>query len=59
MELDEIIQRLQQAFQLEKAKQLLEPNFRELNIRTGSHSTGFCYYASEAIYILTGGKVGG
>jgi hypothetical protein len=51
----EIIRILQTAFENDNIKrQVLEPNWYQLNIETGIASTGFCFSASEVLYRLTG-----
>jgi hypothetical protein len=52
-----VINQLLIAFCNEEIKrQVLEPVWFQLNIETGIHSTGFCFSASEVIYLLTGGS---
>ena len=51
----EIIRILQTAFENDNIKrQVLEPNWYQLNIETGIASTGFCFSASEVLFRLTG-----
>lgn len=55
--LNEIIQRLKQAFEEDNVKRVvLQPEWYRKNVESGIHSTGFCYAASEVIYRLDGGK---
>jgi len=56
MELDIIIVALKKAFKSEEIKKaVLDDHWYRLNIKTGIHSTGFCFAASEVIFRLNGG----
>lgn len=39
--------------------ELLKPNWKKINIKSGIHTTGHCYAASEALYYLIGKKTSG
>lgn len=57
MNLEEIVSKLKEAFKRNNVKKaVLKPDWYEKNIKSGIHSVGFCYAASEVIYRLTGGK---
>jgi hypothetical protein len=57
MDIVEIFTKLRKAFEDDEIKRnVLTPEYYEENIKSGIHSTGFCYYASEVIYRLKGGK---
>ena len=52
-----IINMLRNSFSDDNIKQqVLDVNWYQLNIKTGIHSTGFCFYASEVLFRLTGGN---
>jgi hypothetical protein len=52
-----IIIELKEAFKNHEIKlNVLDKEWYDLNIKTGINSTGFCFYASEVIYKLCGGK---
>ncbi|MTI19785.1 hypothetical protein E1176_02000 [Fulvivirga sp. RKSG066] len=55
MELTTIISALHNAFERNEIKEaVLDDYWYKLNIKTGIHSTGFCFAASEVIYRLNG-----
>ena len=55
MELKKIINALHSAFERNDVKEaVLDDYWYKLNIKTGIHSTGFCFAASEVIYRLNG-----
>ena len=55
--LKELISKLKKSFKSKITKeQVLDPEWLEINIKNKIDSTGFCFYASEVIYRLTGGK---
>jgi hypothetical protein len=57
VEIDEIVKRLKIAFKDDAIKkQVLEPEWLQLNKERGINSTGFCFSASEVLYRLTGGS---
>ena len=55
--LNNIIDKLKQSFKSEKIKEsVLDDNWLIINRENKIDSTGFCYYAHEVIYRLTGGR---
>jgi hypothetical protein len=57
MELMEIVEKLKNSFRDKNIKkEVLDYNYYKDNLETGIDSFGFCYYACEVIYKLTGGK---
>lgn len=50
-----IIDKLKAAFKdPEVKKNVLDSDWYEKNIKSGLDSTGFCFYATETLYRLTG-----
>lgn len=57
LDVNTIIGKLRESFKNEEVKKnVLDPFWYAENKRNGIDSTGFCFYASEILYRLAGGK---